>query len=117
VTKSPDTLWIAALGLLGKMASAASVVSTSMTMGDTGKVEIECAVKALGVMGFYISALAGLSVEENMIATLVGQVIPFSCVKVKDQVLEIDAERAWKELNIDGGWTNEVKVKLFINPS
>lgn len=112
-----STIWIAAFGLLGKMAGAAAVLSTTMTMGDTGKISIECAVKALGTMGFYISALPELSLEKNLIATILGKVVPLSCVKAVDMLLEIDAAKAWTEMGLDGGWSNEVKVQVFVNPS
>jgi hypothetical protein len=34
-----------------------------------------------------------------------------------EHVLEIDIEKAWEELKLDSGWSNEVEVKIYINPA
>ena len=41
-------------------------------------------------------------------------------IKVSDadeHVLEIDIEKAWEELELKSGWSNEVEVKIYINPT
>ncbi len=49
-----------------------------------------------------------------------GRPIPLSAIsrsKISDYVLEIDVERAWKEMQFPGGgWSNEVGVEVFISP-
>jgi len=50
-----DTLWVASLGLLGKMTGAAAVVSSSLTLEENGRVEVVVSLKALGVWGTYPS--------------------------------------------------------------
>jgi hypothetical protein len=55
-----------------------------------------------------------------MIITVLGKVIPLETVnisKVDAHVLEIDVATAWKKLELESGWSNEVEVKVFINPS
>jgi hypothetical protein len=37
--------------------------------------------------------------------------------KSDKHVLEIDTEKAWKLLKLDSGWSNEVEVKIYINPA
>lgn len=54
-----------------------------------------------------------------MLIIILGKVIPehtVSLSKSNPKVLEIDLERAWKEMGLDSGWSNEVAVKIFINP-
>jgi len=48
-----------------------------------------------------------------------GKVLPIHTVSVSKadpHVLEVDLEKAWKELELDAGWSNEVEVKVYINP-
>jgi hypothetical protein len=35
---------------------------------------------------------------------------------VDQHVLEIDVAAAWKEMDLEPGWSNEVEVKVYINP-
>jgi hypothetical protein len=52
--------------------------------------------------------------------TIQGKVLPvrtISVSKVSEYVLEIDVEKAWEELELDSGWSNEVEVKIYINQS
>jgi hypothetical protein len=51
---------------------------------------------------------------------ILGKVVPLHTVsisKVDGHVLEIDVAAAWKELDLESGWSNEVEVKIYINPS
>lgn len=52
--------------------------------------------------------------------TIQGKVLPLSTVsvsKASEFVLEVDVERAWKEMKLEPGWSNEVEVKIYIDPS
>lgn len=51
-----------------------------------------------------------------MIATILGVAVPLNYIQFRGKVLEIDALRAWQELELDSGWSNELVVKLNINP-
>jgi hypothetical protein len=54
-----------------------------------------------------------------MIITIQGKVLPVTTVtvsKVDGHVLEIDVETAWKEMDLEAGWSNEVEVRIYINP-
>ncbi|KAK0113570.1 hypothetical protein ONS95_013820 [Cadophora gregata] len=113
-----ETTWVANLGLLGKMAGAAAVVANHLTKLENGKIVIDTNIKALGVLGLYISTLPTLSYKDNMMITIQGKVLPVHTVtisKVDDHVLEVDVETAWKELDLEAGWSNEVQVKIYIN--
>jgi hypothetical protein len=49
--KKDETTWLANLGLVGKMAAAATVNSYSITKTENGQIIFETALKALGVLG------------------------------------------------------------------
>jgi hypothetical protein len=66
-----------------------------------------------------MSTLPNRSFASDMLITILGKVIPVHTVSVSKsnpKVLEIDLETAWKEMGLDSGWSNEVGVKIFINP-
>ena len=53
-----------------------------------------------------------------MLVIILGKVIPVHCLKISkadDRVLEIDVQRAWKELGLESKYNNEVGVKVFIS--
>lgn len=49
--RDDETIWIANLGLLGKMVGAAAVLGSKFTMEENGKITVETSLKALGVLG------------------------------------------------------------------
>ena len=54
--------------------------------------------------------------EKDFIATLQGKVIPFKTVsvsKVNDTVLEIDLMAAWKDMALEMGRSNNVRVQVW----
>jgi hypothetical protein len=64
----------------------------------------------------YISILPDLTIEGDFMVTIHGQPIPpetVSISKADPHVVEVDIERAWKELDLKSGWANEVEVKLY----
>lgn len=67
-------------------------------------------------LGVYLSALPDMTIEDNFIATIQGQVIPSSTVALcshDEHVLELDVEAAWNKMELQPGWANEVEVKLY----
>jgi len=49
---------------------------------------------------------------------MLGQPVPIGCVgisKTCGKVLEVDVERAWKEMGLDAGWSNEVSLEVFVH--
>ena len=118
--KKNETTWVANLGLLGKMAGAAAIVDNKIIKLENGRIVIDTNIKALGVLGLYISILPGISWQDSMIITILGMVVPMDTIKISEvdrHVLEIDIQRAWKEMELESGWSNEVEVKIYINPS
>ena len=107
---------VAVLGLLGKMTGAAAVTSCDVKMESVGKLQIEVSLKALGLLGIYISSVHEMSVEKDFLITIGEMVIPMHTVRIcMDQpVLEIDVEKAWSEMKIQPGFSNELSLKIFL---
>lgn len=65
--------------------------------------------------GIYISDLEKRSIQDDFLITILGKVIPFHAVRSQASscILEIDVERAWKEMDLNSGWSNEVPVEIF----
>ena len=85
-------------------------------------------MKALGVLGIWMSGLRGKDVDENAMVIILGKAVPRDRVVIKavdvpgseqEQstagILEVDVEGAWKDMELDAGWSNEVKVEIFIS--
>ena len=112
---------VAVLGLLHKMTGAAAVVGTPSTiMAANGQLKIAVTLKALGVMGVYISSLEQWgegAVEEHVMVLIRERVVPVGTVGVGKgtRVLEVDVERAWKEMGLRPGWANEVEVEVLVS--
>ena len=113
---SESTTKIAPLGLLGKMTGAAAIISTRSSLASDNRLHLTITVKALGVLGIYISTLREMSIEDNLLITLKGKVIPQHTVTVSDKgpVLEVDVEEAWNEMGLEPGWGNELAVEVYI---
>ncbi|CAK7246039.1 MAG: hypothetical protein STHCBS139747_007661 [Sporothrix thermara] len=114
-------LHVANLGLVGKMAAAATVVNTSYSQrDDNGRVAVHTSLKAPGVLGLYVSGLADgrLTVKDNFLVTMRSQPIPAHCAAVSTQdpnVVEIDTARAWRELGFKPMMNNEVQLTVYIS--
>ncbi|KAL5615024.1 hypothetical protein BROUX41_005089 [Berkeleyomyces rouxiae] len=109
---------VATLGLLDKMTGAAAVLSNSIIQLGTGRVHIEVFIKALGMLGIYISKLPHMSIDKHFLVIMMGQVIPSHTVSISNvnpNILEIDVEGAWKEMELRSGWSNEVQVKIYFD--
>jgi hypothetical protein len=66
-------------------------------------------------LGIYVSDLAARSIEKDFLILLLGRVIPAHTVsKASSCVLEIDVATAWTEMELNGGWSNEVRVELLM---
>lgn len=115
-SESLGRVFVANLGLVRKMTGAAAIVSNDYDLDDHGRVVVTTSIKALGVLGIYISKLAKMDIGEDFIATIHGQVIPphtVSVSKASAEVLEVDVAKAWEELKSTPGWSNEVELKLY----
>ncbi|KAK4167262.1 putative galactinol--sucrose galactosyltransferase 6 [Cladorrhinum sp. PSN259] len=116
VSKSRGNLLVASLGLVGKMTGCAAVLNTKFAVLENGRMMVDTTLKALGVLGVYISVLPELSIMDEFMVTIQGQPLPPHTVTVNEkdnQVLNVDIETAWKEMGLESGWANEVEVKVY----
>nr|POE77769.1 putative galactinol--sucrose galactosyltransferase 6 [Quercus suber] len=111
---------VSLMGLLYKMTGSAAVTGVNMYVESNGRLRIWTSLKALGVLGLYVSELEHKSIDDDFMITMYGNPIPRHCVKKSvrigsSNILEIDVERAWKENKEKAGWSNEVSVEIFIH--
>ena len=123
---------VAILGLIGKMTGAAAILSSSIASSssedastDAGaaqkssseRLAVTVSLKALGVLGIYISNLHEKTVAKDVLVLIQGKVIPVETVKVtkKEPVLEIDVEEAWNKMGLERTWGNDVQVKVLVS--
>ncbi|KAI9807894.1 MAG: hypothetical protein M1825_005200 [Sarcosagium campestre] len=113
--KSPD---VAVLGLLGRMTGAAAMTFTEIHFETSGRLRISLSLKTLGILGIYISDLPSRDIDDDILVTIQGKVVPRETVRKSDKVgsvLELDIERAWHQMDINAGWSNEVFVEVLIS--
>ncbi|RFU75321.1 glycoside hydrolase family 36 [Trichoderma arundinaceum] len=108
-------IWVANLGLVSKMTGGVAIVNSSISMKENGRGSVVVKLKALGVFGVYISALPNMALMEDFIVTLQDQAVPVETVRVSPadhRVLEVDIEKAWKDMKLEPGLLDEVEVKV-----
>ncbi|KAL7791355.1 glycoside hydrolase family 36 protein [Trichoderma ceciliae] len=108
-------IWAANLGLISKMTGGVAIVTSSISVKENARVSVVVKLKALGVFGVYISALPDMVLEEDFIVTIQDQAVPVETVSVSqsDQhVLEVDIEKAWKDMKLEPGLLDELEVKV-----
>ncbi|KAI1209196.1 glycoside hydrolase family 36 protein [Annulohypoxylon truncatum] len=111
-------VYVANMGLVGKMTGAAAITSYQFELHHTDKAFLDTRLKALGVLGVYISSLPDMSIERDFMVTIQGEPIPPHTVTINadsDYVLNIDVETAWTEMGLEAGWANEVEVKVYLD--
>lgn len=108
----------ASLGLIGKMTGAAAIVETRFEILPTRRAISTTRVKALGTLGLYISDLPHMLIERDFMVTIQGLPVPPSTVTVDQQdshVLAVDIQKAWRDMDLNSGWSNEVEVKIYFD--
>lgn len=131
-----SNLDLAVLGLLGKFTGAAAIIetyfnfneandeATAASSGPAGgrRLKIHVQLKALGVLGIWLSDAQSRNVEDMMVM-IQGRPVPQHVVTINLEnitdgstagVLEIDVAEAWDENELDPGWSNEVGVEIFL---
>jgi hypothetical protein len=126
-----DKIDIAVLGLVGKMTGACAIIESRISAVEGGKrAKIHVQLKALGELGVWINDASTASPTErwkveNMMVLIQGQAVPEKLVRVSSegieeaqpgaQVVEVDVQGAWKQMELEPGWSNEVGVEIFIS--
>ncbi|KAF7562970.1 hypothetical protein G7046_g1137 [Stylonectria norvegica] len=106
------------LGLLGKMTGAAAIVSNNVEQRENRRAILDTRVKAFGVLGVYISTLPDMTIDGDFIVTVQEKPIPRHTVAISKNdghVLEIDIGKAWAEMELHAGWSNDVEVKVYFD--
>lgn len=114
---SKTPIKVAMMGLLGKMTGSAAVTGYDNYIEDNDRLRTWVSLKALGVLGVYISDLPNKSIEEDFMVMIYGKPIPVETVsksQTSAQVLQIDVEKAWRDSGEDSGWSNEVSLEIFM---
>jgi hypothetical protein len=105
---------VAVIGLLGKMTGACALVGSEFK-NEGERLRVSVQLKALGVLGIWVSDMGERTVEQFMVM-LRGQAVPAERVKIDGEngVLEVDVQGAWDDLDLNAGWNNELGVDVFI---
>lgn len=117
-TETNGVLGAASLGLIGKMTGAAAIIENHFESLPTGRVVSVTRLKALGTLGLYISGLPEMSIERDFMVTIQGFPVPPHTVAIDrddEHVLAVDTEKAWTEMDLSSGWSNEVEVKIYFD--
>lgn len=135
---SPESILdLSVIGLLGKFTGAAAIIEVFFNFNDihddtqttsfsgssiVHRLKIHVQLKALGVLGVWLSDAQSRSIDDMMVM-IQGRPVPKHVVSLNlDKVaegssagvLEIDAAEAWKENELEHGWSNEVGVDIFL---
>lgn len=119
---------IAILGLLHKLTGICALSSppTFDTSTLPTKLSLHVSLKALGTLGVWISDLRDRTIDDGFLVEISGRVVPRARVRRvltepgavegegKGGVLEIDLLGAWRDMQLDSGWSNEVRVGVFV---
>ncbi|KAL2870887.1 putative raffinose synthase protein Sip1 [Aspergillus lucknowensis] len=106
---------VAVLGLLGKMTGVAALLGYDPHIQSNGWFRLDVNLKALGILGIYISDLQRWDIDENIMLLISGLPIPRKTVwKEEGKVLAIDVAQAWQEMGLEAGWSNELRLSVFL---
>lgn len=112
-----QTSHVAVLGLVDKITGAAAVVSQDIYLEENGRLRFQIALKAMGVLGIYVSNLEEKTVDDSFMIMFLKTPVPRHTVKKSKngKVLEVDLETAWKELKLRPGWSNELHLDVLMS--
>ncbi|KAI9789804.1 MAG: hypothetical protein M1833_002254 [Piccolia ochrophora] len=74
-------LHVTVCGLLGKMTGAAAVLRSDIRVETSGRLRISVVLKALGVLGIYLSPLPASSINTSILVLIQGKVVPRHTVR------------------------------------
>ncbi|KAL4797598.1 raffinose synthase or seed imbibition protein Sip1-domain-containing protein [Aspergillus venezuelensis] len=106
---------VAVIGLIGKMTGAAALVSSNVFIETSGRLRVDVALKALGILGTYFSTLPQWDVDEHFMVLISGKPVPRRTVWKEDgKILALDVEEAWRTMELERGWSSEVNVSVLL---
>lgn len=110
------TIKIGALGVLNKITGAAAIQRQQVVVPVTGRAVLDVDLKVLGLLGIYISDLSaagGMEAVTKLLITIQGLVMPLSALSTEGNILRIDLESAWRDLDLQSRWSNEVALRIY----
>ncbi|KAL4954036.1 glycoside hydrolase superfamily [Aspergillus filifer] len=106
---------VVVIGLLGKMTGAAALASSNVYIETSGRLRVDVALKALGILGIYFSTLPQWDIDEHFMVLVSGKPVPRKTVwKENGKILALDAEEAWRTMDLERGWSSEVNVSVLL---
>lgn len=122
---------VAVLGLIGKMTGACAIIDSRFSTAESGRrLKIAVQLKALGKLGVWINDASTKDGEDrwkaqDMMVLIQGRAIPESMVNISAEgiekaqpgarVIEVDVLGAWRQMQLEPGWSNEVGVEIFVS--
>ncbi|KJZ71545.1 hypothetical protein HIM_09083 [Hirsutella minnesotensis 3608] len=110
--------WVSNLGLLGKMTGCAALMSGSVRQDQRGRVTLSTRLKALGILGVYISTPASRIGKDGIAATIHGHPVPERLITVSETdrcVFEVDLQSAYREMDLGDASGSEMEVCVFFD--
>ncbi|KAI5808538.1 glycoside hydrolase superfamily [Peziza echinospora] len=117
--------YIGTFGLTNNLAGAAAVLSVHVA--PTVKSSLcRVTLKALGVLGFYVSDLAEGREVTDMLVTIWDAPVPIETVWIGGgggvgvegkggRVVFVDVQKAWTKMGLSAGWSSQVEVTLRLD--
>ncbi|KAI9894781.1 MAG: hypothetical protein M1814_002138 [Vezdaea aestivalis] len=109
----------AILGLIDKMTGAAAIVNSEVDDIPAPHLKknafsISVTVKALGILGIFVSNLKQKSIKDNFMVAVQDLRVPLQAVGIDGQhnILTIDLSRVWRELDLQGDYDGHLTVKI-----
>jgi hypothetical protein len=108
---------------LGKISGAAAVTRSHVEVTDDGKIKVSAALKAVGILGVWISGFQSPNAS-CLSVTLHQKLVKQANLKIsevagenkegtmKDQILEVDVHQEWSDLGLWEQGYDEVEVVI-----
>ncbi|KAG6082605.1 hypothetical protein E4U16_005843 [Claviceps sp. LM84 group G4] len=91
------------VGLTAKMTGCAALTAVTIFQSRTGRVDLICSLRALGIVGVFVSTLPSMNIGDDFMVTVKDVPVPLETIRRSEtdsRVLEIDVERAWGLMNL-----------------
>ena len=124
-----STFDIAIVGLLDKFTGSCAILESCFNHSEESfheashhRMQIHVQLKALGVLGIWFSDVQSTNRKvKDLMVVIQSQAVPEHVVRFNTEncpaqsgLLEIDIAKAWEEMGLKPGWSNEVGVDIFL---
>jgi hypothetical protein len=113
---------VAVLGLMGKMTGGAAILATAVSATQEGGAHISTELKALGVLGLWVSGLESLSTSSVVRVMMAGKKLDEKWTRVERisggeesaALVEIDLLGAWRHMGLRGASGDVLDVEVMV---